>query len=386
MALFIVLFAIGGLMFRNFVSWNNVGSMLTDNSFIIIAAIGETFVIISGGIDLSVGSMIGFVVVVMAHMDTLGWHPLASGAMMILFGIAFGAFQGIIIDFCEIQPFIITLAGLFMLRGACFLVSLESVPIKHPFVDMFADLHIDLGGGGRLSSLAIVMLVVFAAGVVIGHFNRFGTNFYARRGDLPSAKLMGVPIPRSTIMIYVLAAFYSVLGGVVYGLCTLGDPGRLSSIAIVMLIALASGIIIAHFTRFGANVYAWGGDPQSAKLMGVPVRRTLVKIYALAGFYSALGGVVFALYTGSGEPRAAVGDELDAIVAVVLGGTLLTGGVGLVFGTLFGGLIRGLITVLVNFQGTLTSEGATIIIGVLLCVFVVAQRAIMSTFMGRRAV
>ena len=309
MAVFIVLFAIGGLMFKNFVSTNNIGSILTDNSFLIIAAIGETFVIISGGIDLSVGSMLGFVGVVMAHLDTLGWHPLASGAMMIAFGIGFGAFMGAIIDFCEIQPFIITLAGLFLLRGACFLVSLESVPIKHPFVDMFADLHVDLGGGGRLSSMAIVMLI-----------------------------------------------------------------------------ALAAGVVIADFTRFGANVYAIGGDRTSAGLMGVPLRRTTIGIYALAGFYSSLGGVVMALYTGSGFDLAGVGDELIAIVAVVLGGTLLTGGVGLVFGTLFGGLIQGLITVLVNFQGSLTSEGEVIIIGVLLCVFIVAQRAIMTTFMGRRAV
>ena len=85
---------------------------------------------------------------------------------MLVFGLLFGALQGFIIDFCEIQPFIITLAGLFLLRGACFMVSLESVPIKHPFVGVFADWHFRLGGGGRLSSSALVMLVVLAAGVV----------------------------------------------------------------------------------------------------------------------------------------------------------------------------------------------------------------------------
>jgi simple sugar transport system permease protein len=253
--------------------------------------------------------MIGFVGVVMARLDTLGWHPLASGALMIAFGLGFGALQGLIIDFCEIQPFIVTLAGLFLLRGSCFMVSLDSIPIKHPFVDVFSDWHIDLGGGGRLSSSALVMLAV-----------------------------------------------------------------------------LAIGIVIAHFTRFGANVYAIGGDRTSAGLMGVPIRRTTVMIYALAGFYSALGGVVYALYTASGYPLAGLGDELIAIAAVVLGGTLLTGGVGLVLGTLFGGLIQGLITTLVNFQGTLTSWWATIFVGVLLFVFIVAQRTIMGSFMGRRAV
>ncbi len=306
---FVLVYAVGGFSFKYFLSTHVLGDLLTDNAFIIVAAIGTTFVILSGGIDLSVGSMIGFVGVVMAHLDTLGWHPLASGALMIAFGVAFGAFQGLIIDFCEIQPFIITLAGLFLLRGSCFMVSLDSVPIKHPFVDVFSDWHFDLGGGGRLSSSAMVMLVV-----------------------------------------------------------------------------LAVGVVIAHFTRFGTNVYAIGGDRASAALMGVPIRRTTVMIYALAGFYSGLGGVVYALYTASGYPLAGLGDELNAIAAVVLGGTLLTGGVGLVFGTLFGGLIQGLITTLVNFQGTLTSWWATIFVGVLLFVFIVAQRTIMGSFMGRRAI
>ena len=107
----------------------------------------------------------------------------------------------------------------------------------------------------------------------------------------------------------------------------------------MMLLALAAAIVIAHFTRFGAYVYAIGGDRTSAALMGVPMRRTTVEIYALAGFYSALGGVIYALYTSSGYPLAGTGNELTAIASVVLGGTVLTGGVGMVAGTLFGGMI-----------------------------------------------
>ena len=108
-----------------------------------------------------------------------------------------------------------------------------------------------------------------------------------------------------------------------------------------MLVVLAAAIVIAHFTRFGANVYAIGGDRASAALMGVPMRRTTVAIYALGGVYSALGGVIYALYTSSGYPLAGTGNELTAIASVVLGGTLLTGGVGMVAGTLFGGMILG---------------------------------------------
>ena len=222
---------------------------------------------------------------------------------MLGFGLLFGALQGLIIDFCEIQPFIVTLAGLFLLRGSCFMINLDSVPIRHPFVAWFAGLSIPLPGDGELRSSAIVMLI-----------------------------------------------------------------------------ALVAAIVIAHFTRFGANVYAIGGDRTSAALMGVPMRRTTIAIYALGGFYSALGGVIYALYTSSGYPLAGTGNELTAIAAVVLGGTLLTGGVGMVAGTLFGGMILGLIATLINFNGSLNGAWIMISGGVLLFLFIVMQRSLLSSF------
>ena len=307
-AVFLALFVTGGLLYNNFFSTQVIGDILADNAFIITAAIGATFVILSGGIDLSIGSMIGFVGVVMANLDPLGWHPLASGAMMLAFGLCFGALQGLIVDFCDIQPFIVTLAGLFLLRGSCFMINLDSVPIRHPFVAWFAGLSIPLPGGGELRSSAIVMLI-----------------------------------------------------------------------------AMVAGIVIAHFTRFGANVYAIGGDRTSAKLMGVPMRRTTVAIYALGGFFSALGGVIYALYTSSGYPLAGTGTELTAIAAVVLGGTVLTGGVGMVAGTLFGGMILGLIATLINFNGSLNGAWIMISGGVLLFLFIVLQRSLLSSFRLRGA-
>jgi ribose/xylose/arabinose/galactoside ABC-type transport system permease subunit len=305
---FVALFATGGLLYRHFLTTLVLGHILADNAFIIIAAIGTTFVILSGGIDLSIGSMIGFVGVVMASLDTMGWHPLAAAALMLAFGLMFGACQGFIIDFCEIQPFIITLAGLFMLRGACFMVTLDSIPIRHPFVEAFAGANIPLPGGGFLASSAIVMLTV-----------------------------------------------------------------------------LAIAIVIAHFTRFGTNVYAIGGDRVSAILMGVPIRRTTIMIYALGGFYSALGGVIYALYTSSGYPLAGTGNELNAIAAVVLGGTLLTGGIGMVAGTLFGGMILGLIATLIIFNGSLNGAWIMITSGVLLFLFIGLQRFLVGSFSLRRA-
>jgi simple sugar transport system permease protein len=300
---FVAIFVVGGMMYRNFFSTMVLGNILADNAFIIIAAIGVTFVILSGGIDLSIGSMIGFVGVCMAVLDSMGWHPLVTAAVMICFGIMFGALQGYIIDFCQIQPFIVTLAGLFLLRGACFMVTLDSVPIRHDFVDVYAAASIPLPGRGVLRSSALVMLA-----------------------------------------------------------------------------ALALAIFIAHFTRFGTNVYAIGGDKESARLMGVNIRRTTVMVYALGGFYSALAGVVYALYTSSGYPLAGNTLELSAIAAVVLGGTLLTGGVGMVAGTLFGGMILGLISTLIIFNGSLNSAWIMISSGVLLFAFIVLHRFLVSSF------
>jgi simple sugar transport system permease protein len=306
-AVFVALFVAGGFLYNNFMSTLVLGDILADNAFIITAAIGTTFVILSGGIDLSIGSMIGFVGVVIANLDVVGWHPLVSAAMMLGFGLAFGALQGLIIDFCEIQPFIVTLAGLFLLRGSCFMINLDSVPIQHPFVASYAAASIPLPGGGFLASSAIVMLV-----------------------------------------------------------------------------SLVAAIALAHFTRFGANVYAIGGDRASAALMGVPMRRTTVAIYALGGFYSALGGVIYAFYTSSGYPLAGSGNELTAIASVVLGGTMLTGGIGMVAGTLFGGMIFGLIATLINFNGSLNGAWIMISGGVLLFLFIVLQRSIVGSLrLGR---
>jgi simple sugar transport system permease protein len=142
---------------------------------------------------------------------------------------------------------------------------------------------------------------------------------------------------------------------------------------------VAVGIVLAHRTRFGHNVYAIGGNRVSAALMGVPVQRTTVLIYMLSGTLAALSGIIFSLYTSAGYALAASGVELDAIAAVVIGGTLLTGGVGTVLGTLFGVLIQGLIQSYITFDGTLSSWWTKIVIG-----FIGLQKAMSAFWLGRR--
>jgi simple sugar transport system permease protein len=301
---FCLLWAGGGLAFDHFFTTRVLGNLLTDNAFIIIAGLGMTFVILSGGIDLSVGSMIGFVGIAMASLVAHGWHPLLAVAALLVFGVILGAVMGWIIDAFEIQPFIVTLTAMFMLRGLCFVISLDSIPIKHPFVEAFSDLQIPLPGDGWLSAPALIMLAM-----------------------------------------------------------------------------LAIALVLAHLTRFGANVYAIGGDAASARLLGVPVRRTIVGVYALNGAFGVMAGATYAFYTSSGYPLAATGVELDAIASVVIGGTLLTGGVGLVIGTVFGGLIQGLIQTIIIFDGSLDSWWIRIVIGGLLFLFIVLQKGIMRSVM-----
>ncbi len=292
--------------FPAFMTTRVICNILTDNAFLGILAVGMTFVILSGGIDLSVGSVVAFTGVLMAKM--IGdWHvaPYAAMLIVLVLGMAFGGFMGWIIDTLKIPAFIVTLAGMFFLRGASFLISEQSIPIKHPVFKELSRTAWHIWGGGRLSLMAVIMLVIVIA-----------------------------------------------------------------------------GMLLAHRTRFGNNVYAVGGNATSAGLMGVPVRRTTIGIYMLSTFLATCAGIVFSIYTSAGYPLAGIGVELDAIAAVVIGGTLLSGGVGTVFGSLFGVLIQGLIQTYITFDGTLSSWWTKIIVGILLFGFIGLQRLLL--VMGER--
>ena len=295
--------------FPAFLSTRIICNILTDNAFLGIVAVGMTFVILSGGIDLSVGAVIAFTGVFLAMLiGPLGVSPLLAIPLVLVMGAAFGAGMGWLIDTLKIPAFIITLAGMFFLRGVSFLISEQSLPIDHPTFAYLSSLSWKIIGGGRLSLLALIMLAV-----------------------------------------------------------------------------VACGIILAGRTRFGRNVYAIGGNATSAALMGVPVRLTTIRIYLLSTTLSTLAGIVFALYTSAGYPLAAMGVELDAIAAVVIGGTLLTGGVGTVLGSLFGVFIQGLIQTYINFDGSLSSWWTKIIIGVLLFAFIALQRLLITLSERREA-
>ncbi len=294
--LFIAMAACGAILYPAFLAPQVFLNLLIDNSFLCIVAVGMTFVILTGGVDLSVGSVIALTTVLLASMLEAGMGLAVAVPVVLLVGVAFGLLHGVLIQRFRLQPFIVTLGGMFLARGLSYLVSTESIRIADATAMQLAMLRLPLGFG------SITLGAVLALGVV------------------------------------------------------------------------ALGIWIAHATPFGRTVYAVGGDETSARLMGLPVDRTVVGVYVLSGICSALAGVVMALYMLSGYSLHGVGLELDAIAAVVIGGTLLSGGIGYVAGTFVGVLILGIIQTLIAFDGSLSSWWTRIVIGALLLVFCLLQR------------
>lgn len=296
--LFVAMAVLGSVTYTGFFSAQVFLNLLIDNAFLCIVAVGLTFVIVSGGIDLSVGAVLALTTMVSAALlERYQWSPALVIPLVLCMGLGFGALMGFLIERFRLQPFLVTLAGMFLARGLCYLISIDSISI--------------------------------------------GNEFYAT-------------VSQTRVPVWVDAS--------------------LSVGALIALAMVAVGIFAGHYTQFGRTVYAIGGNEQSAILMGLPVRSTLVGVYAFSGFCSALAGVVFTFYMLSGYGLHAVGLELDAIAAVVIGGTLLSGGVGYVFGTLFGVLMLGIIQTLIMFDGTLSSWWTKIAIGALLFAFCLLQR------------
>jgi ribose/xylose/arabinose/galactoside ABC-type transport system permease subunit len=274
-------------------------NLFVDNAFLIVLAVGMTFVILTGGIDLSVGAVVALSTMVAAKTLQAGLPAGLVFVLVLAIGAALGLMNGLIIQHFGVQPFIATLATMFLARGLCFVISVQSVSINDPTFRSIATGSIDLPGGVYLT--------------------------------------------------------YSV---------------------VVALLVVAVAAVVLHLTRFGRTVYAVGGSESSAMLMGLPVARVKVGVYVISGVCSAIGGLLFSFYMLSGYGLHAVGMELDAIAAVVIGGTLLAGGLGYVAGSLLGVLVLGVIQTLISFQGTLSSWWTKIAIGALLLVFIVVQRAI----------
>ena len=287
----ILVVAVSALVFDNFLTEQNLENIVLQGAFLGLIVVGMTFVIISGGIDLSVGSMLGLGGIIAAQTVQVFW-PLALILPPLLCGvIGFG--NGLLIAKAKMAPFIVTLAGLLGIRGLALAFANER-PI-----------------GIDTSSL----------------FAWFG-----------QGQVFGIAVP----IVFVIVAF--ALGG----------------------------LVLAR-TGYGRVIFAIGGSEESARLMGLPVDRTKIIAYTVSGSLAGLSGALLAARLSAGDPNAGLAWELDAISAVVVGGTLLTGGAGSMSGSLAGVLLLSILQNLINQLGTLGSYAQQVVSGFFLIVVVVAQ-------------
>jgi len=303
--IFVLLLIGAQVHFGEFVTPRTLSALLLDNAYLLILAVGMTFVIVTGGIDLSVGSVMAFTGISCASLLAHGYSAAVVVPAIILGGALIGLLIGVLVQYFDVQPFIASLAGLFLARGLAFVVSLKSI---------------------RVENDAVLWLQTTRY--------RFGEWYITPTG--------------------ILAILVAVVGA-----------------------------LVMQYTRFGRTVYAVGGSEQSARLMGLAVARTKVLVYVISGVCGGLAGLVLTAYSGAGYPRNGIGTELDVIAAVVIGGTLLTGGTGYVLGSVIGVLVYGTIKTVISYMGA-EQSWTRIIIGLMLLLFIVVQRVIVVRAERRR--
>ncbi len=262
-SLFVLLYIYGIIQYRGFSSPQVFFNLLVDNAFLMITSIGMTFVILSGGIDLSVGAVIAFTGVLSAWLlNHFGLSPAIVIPLMLLMGVVFGATMGAIIEFFKVQPFIVTLAGMFFARGMSFVISTQAQTISDPFYRTIGLYRIHLWGKSFISANVVIVVIVLIAAIYLAHFTRFGRTVYAIGGNEQSALLMGLPVRRTKILIYTLNGFCSTLAGVVFSIYMLSGHGlyvsglELDAIASVVIggTQLTGGVGYVIGTVFGVLI------------------------------------------------------------------------------------------------------------------------------------
>jgi galactofuranose transport system permease protein len=241
-AILVVLFGTAAHFYEGFFSARVIVNLLADNAFLGITAVGMTLVIFSGGIDLSVGSVIGFTSIftatlVMGH----GFPPAVAWLLAIALGALLGAFMGTLIHVFQLPAFLITLAGMFLARGAAFWLNTDSVGITNPWYGKLAGFDLALGGNIHLPAAALILLAVVLLGYLVAHHMRFGRTLLAIGGNENSALLMGLPVGAAKIAVYTINGACAALAGIVATLYTgSGNPSmgiglELDAIAVVVI-------------------------------------------------------------------------------------------------------------------------------------------------------
>ena len=311
---FVLMYA-GAMIFlgEGFLKAQNFFNILMSQSALIITSCGMSIVMINGGIDISVGGVVALVSMCSAvYLDFMGGNLFVSVLIALGIGLAYGIVQGFLVAYLEIQPFIVSLAGMFFARGLTSIVHSAPFNVENEAFMALKDTRIVVPG--------------------LGSVNRIGK--------------------------YVDA--YINIGVIV---------------AILVVVIL---FIVLRWTKLGRAFYAVGGNRQSALMLGINVKRTRFLAHLLCSLLAGVAGYVYFLYVGSGSPSHATGMEMNAIASSIIGGTMLTGGVGNIFGTFLGVLSLSTIHNIVSSIGLDDAWWTGITVAAMLCLFLVIQSIVMA--------
>ena len=313
----VVFFAmyIGAILFqgKGFLKPQTFFNILNANAALIIVSCGMSIVMITGGLDISVGGVTALVSMCCAvYLDYKGGNVFVSLLIALSIGLAFGAVQGFLVAYLDIQPFIVTLAGMFFARGMTTIVNSNPFNVQNEAFVALKNTRIVVPGMGSVNKLGKYVNAYVEIGVIVA--------------------------------IIIVVLFFCIL----------------------------------RWSKLGRKFYAVGGNSQSALMLGINVRKTKFLSHLICGLLAGIGGYVYFLHVGSGAPSHASGMEMNAIASSIIGGTMLTGGVGNIIGTFFGVLSLSTIQNIVSSAGFEEAWWTGITIAAMLCLFLVVQSIVMA--------
>lgn len=311
--IFVAMYLLAMLLLQGgFLHAQQIFDLLNDNASLIIVSCGLTIVMIGGGIDISVGAVTSLVTMSCILYLNGGGNVFISILLSLGIGLAFGLVHGFLISYLEIQPFIVTLAGMFFARGMTTILSVNPQKIDNEAFNAVRESKIEIPWLG----------------------------YVAKNGNLV--------------------------------------PARMELGVVIAIICVALVFVLLKFLKPGRNLYAMGGNQTSALMLGINVKRTRFMSYIISGLLSGISGFVLMLHTGAGNATNAAGMEMNAIASSIIGGTLLTGGVGNVIGTFFGTLTLTTIKKIVVSSGLKDPWWQSITTGGMLCFFILLQSIVLS--------
>ncbi len=288
-------------------------NMLNENAALIVLSIGMSMVMITGGIDISVGQVTALVCMSCAvHLDFKGGSVITAMLLALAIGLAFGAVQGFIVAYLDIQPFIVSLAGMFFAKGMTTIVNATQFNVANPEFQALKNTRVIVPGLGSVNKKGIYIDAYVEIGVLVA--------------------------------LLVVVAFFFIM----------------------------------RWTKLGRSFYAVGGNNQSANMLGINVKRTKFMSHLFCGLCAGIGGFVYFMHVGSGSPSHAAGAEMNAIASSIIGGTMLTGGVGNLAGTFFGVLSLSTIKNIVASLGLDEAWWTNITVAAMICIFLVVQSIVLS--------